>query len=77
MVEADGSGGDETHATSFQQAAVATGAGADDQGIGIPDKFRGEVFAGDIGHFIGQRVQSLFDEGYFIVNNYFHVYSLF
>ncbi len=77
MVEADGGGGDEAHAAAFEQAAVATGTGADNQGVGIPDKFGREAFAGYIDGFIGQRSQGLTDEGYFVINDYFHVHSLF
>ena len=77
VVEANGGGSDEAHAAALEQAAVATGAGADNQSVGIPDEFGREVLAGYIDGFVGQRSQGLTDEGYFVINDYFHVHSLF
>lgn len=73
MVEADGGGGDEAHAAALEQVAVATGASADNQGIGILDKFGREVLAGHVDGFVGNAGQRFSDKRNFVVDYNFHV----
>lgn len=77
VVEADGGGSDEAHAAALEQVAVATGAGADDQGIGIPDKFGREVLAGHVDGLVGNACQRFSDKRNFVVDYNFHVVSSF
>lgn len=73
MVEADGGGGDEAHAAALEQVAVATGTGADNQCIGILDKFGREVLAGHVDGFVGNASQRFSDKRNFVVDYNFHV----
>ena len=71
MVETDGGGRDESDLASGQKGAVAAGAGAGDQRIGIPDVRGADFSAGQIDHF-KKRFQYPFQERDFIIGDNLH-----
>ena len=56
VVKPDGGRGDQTDARTGEQAPVATGAGADDEGVGIAHVLRGDPAAGQVA-YLGPRLE--------------------
>jgi len=57
VVEPDGGRGDQTDARTGEQAPVATGAGADDEGVGIAHVLRGDPAARQVA-YLGPRLEN-------------------
>jgi hypothetical protein len=72
MVEPDGGCGDKPYPTATEQLLVATGTGADNQGIGIVHQFGRERPSGQEHQLVGQVANGFLDIRYLIVYYYFH-----
>lgn len=62
VVEPDGGRGDQTDARTGEQAPVATGAGADDEGVGIAHVLRGDPAARQVA-YLGPRLENPLQKG--------------
>lgn len=62
VVEPDGGRGDQTDARTCEQAFVAAGAGADDQGVGVAHVLRGDPAAGQVA-YLGPRLKDSLKKG--------------
>ena len=76
VVEPDGGRGDQTDARTGEQAFVAAGAGADDQGVGVAHVLRGDPAAGQVA-YLGPRLEDSLQKGDGTVGDDFHGWLLF
>ena len=76
VVEPDGGRGDQTDARTCEQAFVAAGAGADDQGVGVAHVLRGDPAAGQVA-YLGPRLKDSLKKGDGTVGDDFHGWLLF
>ena len=71
MVEADGGGGDEADQGAGEQFAIATGAGAGDERVGIAEILLPDCAAGEIAH-LGVWFEHPLEKRNLIVGNNLH-----
>ena len=71
MVEAYGRGGYDPDARAFEKGGVAAGAGAGQQGVGVPDLLRAGSGSGEVDH-LRPGLEHPADEGYPVVADYLH-----